>query len=715
MEKSNRHHSISEWLYPILTALILIFLYAPVVVMIIFSFNNSRANVTWSSFTLDYYRKLFTDLDMWEVFLDTIVVAGVSTVLATMIGTTGAVGFRNAKFPGKKLISTSVYFPLIIPEIVIAAAMLMLFNVAGVPLSIYTVIIGNTTLALPYVFINVRARLAGMDSSMEEASMDLGAGRFYTFFHVTLPAIMPGVYAGAFMSFSLTIDELIITSFLADARTTTLPVKVYSMLRRGISPEINALTTIILLLSFVAVGIYVLSILSSRRRNKKLAVAAPEIRDSLEEKMRANGRIRLGVSFAVLAVLIGIAACQVNSLKKYGGSGSAGSSGSGGAGGSVVPGGTEGSSGAGSSAGGSAAGGSGTGGSATGGSASGESAEKIDYGTDSLNILVWSGFWSEDVFDDYERETGVKVNVSYIDNTDILLAKLLEGSADYDVIDLEIGYVESFIRNGLLAKIDKNNVLNLHNIEDQYFTKTGAPIGDEKEEYVVPDMAPLYTTIVYNKDTVPFVPKSLEDFADPRFKGQVAMVNSTISLYGGALSCLGYSPDSIDPDEMKAAHELLLKIKPNVKAFVGESAAAQLKSGEVSAAYCWDFNVLCAESEENWEKFVFQPPKGGCEYAPQYWAIPASTKHKRAAEAFIDFECRPEESSKNLIEFGGAPIIKRELIGKYLPDNYYDSPVFEANASAFPGSWKIAIRDEQIALMDKYYTELMTGVESVDE
>ena len=307
------------------------------------------------------------------------------------------------------------------------------------------------------------------------------------------------------------------------------------------------------------------------------------------------------------------------------------------------------------------------------------------------------------------------MNVSYIDNTDVLLAKLLEGSADYDVIDLETGYVESFIRNGLLAKLNKDNIPNRHNIEDQYFTKIGAPVGDENEDYVIPDMAPLLTTILYNKYTCPIVPTRLSDLADPRLKGQVAMVNSTISLYGGALADLGYSPDSIDPEEMKEANDLLMKIKPNVKAFVGESAAAQLKNGECSVAYCWDYNVLCNESRDNWDKFVFVQLPCGVEYAPQYWAVPSVSRHQAAAEAFINFECRPEESAKNLNEYGGAPIMKRELIERYLPDGYYDSPIFEADEKAFPKSWKIAVRDDQQALMDQYYTELMSGVSTVDE
>lgn len=670
--ETRKKHKGSRTAFTVYTVLLFIFLYAPVAVMVAFSFNDSRANVVWSGFTTSYYARLFRDSNMWEVFLDTIIVSFSSTVLGAFIGTTGAVGLRKAGFKGKKLITTSIYFPIVIPEIVLAVALLILFNILGIPLSIGTVIIGNTTLVLPYIFINVRSRMAGMDPAMEEASMDLGADRLYTFLHVTLPAIMPGVGAGAFMAFSLTLDELIITSFLADAETITLPLRAFTMVKKGISPEINALTTIILLTSFLLILIYIVI-------NRGLDKKAKAVGTAEEKTVARSVTVRWIALACSLVLAITGAAGAIHHV-------------SGGKGGSETSGPV----------------------SASGKDENGPTLAETT-GTDTLNLLVWSGFWSEEVFEDFEKETGIKINVSYIDNTDVLMAKLLEGSADYDIIDLEVGYPDSFIKNGLLAKIDKSNIPNLHNIEDKYFTEAGAPIGDPDEDYVVPDMAPLYTTIIYNKETCPIKPTRLSDLADPRLKGQVALVNSTISLYGGALADLGYSPDSADPQEMKEANDLLLKIKPNVKAFVGESAVSQLESGECSVAYCWDYNILCNDSRENWDKFEFVQLPCGVENAPQYWAIPSSSTKKEAAEAFINFECRPEESAKNLKEFGGVPIIKKELIAGYLPDDYYDSPMSEVYEIAFKNGWKIAVRDEQQAVMDVYYTELMSGVEVSDE
>lgn len=238
--------------------LLFLFFYAPVAVMVVFSFNTSKANVVWQGFTTQWYTKLMEDSELWSIFGTTLLVAILTTILATIIGTMGAIGYKKSKSRFARFITSSVYFPIVIPEIVLAVALFMIFNLRGISLGLPAIVIGNTTICLPYVYITVKSRLVGMDPSIEEASLDLGADRIYTLFHVTIPQIIPGIVSGAFMAFSLSLDELIITSFLADAGTTTLPMKVYSMMKKGVSPEINALTTIIFVVSMLCVLLYLL-------------------------------------------------------------------------------------------------------------------------------------------------------------------------------------------------------------------------------------------------------------------------------------------------------------------------------------------------------------------------------------------------------------------------------------------------------------------------
>ena len=256
MDRKKRRKKIlkgASWFY---AGLIYLFFYIPVIVMIMYSFNDSKSNAVWKGFTLNNYVKLMQDVELWKIFVNTVFIAVISSLIAVTIGTLGAVGYKNAKFKGKGLITYSIYFPIVIPEIVLAVATLMLFSMADISLSIWTMIAGNSTLLLPYIFITVKSRLVGMDPSIEEASLDLGADRFHTFLNITLPAVMPGVISGAFMAFSLALENLVISSFLADAATTNLSMKVYSMVKKGVSPEINALSTLVFLVFVIAILIY---------------------------------------------------------------------------------------------------------------------------------------------------------------------------------------------------------------------------------------------------------------------------------------------------------------------------------------------------------------------------------------------------------------------------------------------------------------------------
>ena len=247
--------------------LMLAFFYIPVIVMVVYSFNNGRNNNNWGGFTTKWYTELMKDTELWSVFGTTVWIAVASTVFAIIIGTLGAVGLHRTKFHGKGVITNSMYLPIVVPEIVLAIATFIALQTAGFELGPAAMILGNTTLVLPYVYITVKSRLVGMDPSIEEASLDLGANRMYTFFHIILPAVMPGVMSGAFMSFTLVLDDLIVSSFLADATTVTLPMRVYSMLKKGIKPEINALSTVVLAVFLIALLVY--GIIGYMRTRKK--------------------------------------------------------------------------------------------------------------------------------------------------------------------------------------------------------------------------------------------------------------------------------------------------------------------------------------------------------------------------------------------------------------------------------------------------------------
>jgi spermidine/putrescine transport system substrate-binding protein/spermidine/putrescine transport system permease protein len=223
-----------------------LFLYAPIAVLVIFSFNRSRLSGHWQGMTVEWYTTLAVNQQIFDSLLNSLVVALVVTVVCVIFGTLTAMVFARSRLRGRNLLDSVVYMPLLIPEIVVAVALVIFFSLLRMQLSLTTVIIAHTTFCISYVIIVVGARLAGMDRSIEEAAMDLGANEWRTFFRVTLPVAAPGILSAALLVFTTSFDDYLITSFVAGVRSTTLPLQIYSMLKRGITPEINAISTIIL-------------------------------------------------------------------------------------------------------------------------------------------------------------------------------------------------------------------------------------------------------------------------------------------------------------------------------------------------------------------------------------------------------------------------------------------------------------------------------------
>lgn len=228
------------------TLLVYLFLYAPIAVLVLFSFNRSRLSGRWLGFTGAWYATLWRNEQIFHSLLNSLVVGVAVTLVCVFFGTLAALVFARARLRGRSLLDAVVYMPLLIPEIVIAVALVIFFSRAGLGLSLTTVIIAHTTFCISYVIIVVGARLAGRDRSIEEAAMDLGANEWKTFFRVTLPMAAPGILSAALLVFTTSFDDYLITSFVAGVRSTTLPLVIYSMLKRGITPEINAVSTVIL-------------------------------------------------------------------------------------------------------------------------------------------------------------------------------------------------------------------------------------------------------------------------------------------------------------------------------------------------------------------------------------------------------------------------------------------------------------------------------------
>ncbi|CBN56764.1 MULTISPECIES: ABC transporter permease [Kamptonema] len=256
------------------------FLYLPILILIIYSFNTSRSNAIWRGFTLDWYRSLFagagvivlgsaqgtaniSDAGLWEAVNNSLLIAAISTLLATIFGTMIALALERFRFPGRRMLEALLFLPIIIPEITMGISLLVFFtlvfrlveNLIGIRLTLGlpTVIIGHIAFNISFVTITVRARLAELDPALEEAALDLGANEWRTFWRIILPLIWPGIFSAALLAFTLSLDDFVISFFTSGVGSTTLPLFVYGMIKFTVTPAINAISTLMLLVSLLLV------------------------------------------------------------------------------------------------------------------------------------------------------------------------------------------------------------------------------------------------------------------------------------------------------------------------------------------------------------------------------------------------------------------------------------------------------------------------------
>ena len=247
-------------------AIMILLMYFPLVMVVIFSFNESRLSASFTGFSLKWYEILANDRDLKEALLNSILLGVLSCGISAVIGTLGAVGMARVKYKSKGMMEYLSTIPIMIPEIILGMVFLVFFSMLNLPFGMTTLVIAHTTFCIPYIFMMVKARLVGIDKSLEEAARDLGAGPIRTFFDTTMPLIAPAVLSGSLLAFAMSFDDVVISIFVNGPRLNTLPVKVYAQLKTGVTPEINALCTIILV---VITAVLLLSSFLSKRAEKK--------------------------------------------------------------------------------------------------------------------------------------------------------------------------------------------------------------------------------------------------------------------------------------------------------------------------------------------------------------------------------------------------------------------------------------------------------------
>lgn len=244
----------TSWLGRGYIGLIMAFLYAPIAVLIVFSFNSSKSRALWTGFTFDWYKKMFTNDVILSSLVHTLIIAVISTIFATIIGTLAAIGINAMNRWVKSLILNLTYMPIINPEIVTGVSLMLLFvfvrDRLGVPIKMgfLTLVLAHITFSIPYVILNVLPKLRQMDKNIYDAALDLGCSPALAFVKVVIPEIMPGIISGFLMAFTFSLDDFIISYFVSGTTFSTLPITIYAMTRKKVSPEINALSTVVFII-----------------------------------------------------------------------------------------------------------------------------------------------------------------------------------------------------------------------------------------------------------------------------------------------------------------------------------------------------------------------------------------------------------------------------------------------------------------------------------
>ena len=565
--------------------LIVLFLYMPIFVLIVASFNDSKILGTWKGFTLHWYRDFFENATMMNALRTTLVIALLAAIIATVLGTIACMAMIKMKKSTKNIIVGITNIPMLNAEIVTALAFMLLFIGLGVSLSFSTVLIAHVTFCIPYVVLNVLPKVQQMDSNMYEAALDLGATPVQAFFQVTLPEIMPGILSGFLMSFTMSIDDFIITHFTRGSGINTLSTMIYTEVRKGIKPEMYALSTLLFITVFI---LLFLVNYGPKSKSKKKGIR-------LTQLMFKN-KYTIAVTTCVI-IIAGVFGYQLfKDDRQYIGD---------------------------------------------------------------VYVYNWGEYIDPEVIEIFEEETGYKVHYEEFETNEEMFTIVDKKARVYDVICPSDYMIEKMLENDLLAEINYDNVPNLQHIGKQYLES--AKGFDPENKYSVPYCWGT-VGICYNRNMVKEEVNSWSILFDEKNDGKILIQASVRDAYCVALSYLGYSINTLNEDELKEATDLLVSQKPIVQAYVVDQVRDKMIKNAAALAVIYSGEAIYMQEENDALEYVV--PNEGSNVWIDGWVIPKDCQNKEAAEAWINFLCRPDIALKNFeyITYSTPNESARELI-----------------------------------------------------
>ncbi|MBR5294238.1 MAG: extracellular solute-binding protein [Oscillospiraceae bacterium] len=573
-----------------LTVLIFIFLYIPMAVLIVASFNTGKDITHFDGFTFNQYLELFKDDNLLNLLANSLIISSLATATATVFGTVAAVGINRLKPRLRKVAMSLTNIPMTNPDIVTGVSLSLLFVFVGTKmlgqresLTFWTLLIAHITFNLPYVVLNVMPKLHQMDASLVDAAMDLGCTPLQSFFKVTIHEIMPGIITGAIMSFTMSLDDFVISYFVTGMGFTTLPVEIYSYVKKPIQPKIYAMFTLLFVLIFllmVAMNILQLKGEENKKRNRSAV--------SESKGMRTFKKV---VAVAVCAALI----FGVGGFIRF--------------------------------------------------ARLGGSEEQV-----TLNVYNWGQYMADgsddsmDIIAEFEsRYPNIKVNYQTYDSNETMYSKLVNGGITVDVIIPSDYMIARMRQEGMLLELDFDNIPNYQYI-DETFKNTSY---DPENKYSVP-----YTWgtvgIIYNSKYVDEADVTgWELMWNEKYAGKILMFDNSRDAFGITQYMLGYDVNTTDEAELQHCADKLAQQKPVLQQYVMDQIFATMQNEEawIAAYYAGDYLVM---AEENPSLQFFLPEHQGFNLFIDAMCIPSCAQEKEAAETFINFLCDPEISAANM-------------------------------------------------------------------
>ena len=585
-------------------ALVFVFLYAPILLLIVFSFNEGNSNVVWTGFSLNWYRELFSNRLIMRSVYTTLMVSLLATVIATVAGTFASIGFYALRRRTRNALNTVSNIPMMNADIVTGVAMCLFFvaffagwkdfalwfngvqSFVDLPtrltLGFGTLLIAHITFNIPYIMLSVGPKLRQLDRNLVDAAMDLGCTWMQAFWKVILPEIKPGIVSGALTAFTMSIDDFIISYFTAGSSSSTLAMTIYGMTKKRVTPEINAIST--LLFVTVLALLVITNVrearqeqLEHRRRKLPTATAAEAAQFSRKSKSSSSMPTVLGGGAVAIVLVVAILVAGRNAGKPV------------------------------------------------------------------VNVCSWGEYIDESLIEQFEEETGIMVNYQTAESNEALYSLLKSGAGDYDVVVPSDYMISQLIEEGMLEELDYSNIPNFSLIDDRF---KNLPY-DPENRYTVPytwgTIGIIYNTAMVDEPITSWGAMFSDDYA-----GNVLMFRNSRDAMATALLYLGYDLNTTDEAQLREAQQLLADAKSRgvYQSFVMDEIYQKMEGGNaaIGAYYAGDYLSML----ENNEDLAFAVPDEGSNWFVDAMCVLKDAPHKEEAEAWINFIASTEANLANM-------------------------------------------------------------------